>query len=156
VAIVASAPAISSRRDRPRRTQTEHRGATGAVIVGGIGAGLAYLLYKDRGSSTTTPSGGSCASCGTGLTPPQLAPGLYETCSDPNNPETCTIWAVFEDDSGVLVRVGITTPAQLERCYGSNPVIVSTNPDFGNADTGGYLGTVGYVAAGCPCPNVPH
>lgn len=153
--IVASAPAYSDQRSRPRRTQTEHKGAAGAVVVGGIAAALGYLLWREEhGETTPLPGGGggSCGSCGAGKTPPPLPDGLYETCGNPADPASCTIWAVKGGQ-----RWGITTSAQFARCYGTNPSVhPSGSFGFGNADGTSYVGTVGYIAAGCPCIDVPH
>jgi len=142
--------ALQSVRDpsRPRNDK-------GAAIVLGAGAAALLLLWlKDRGG--TGAACGACAAANPTDAPPD---GLWTTCSVPGNPNSCTIWAVSTLPSGQKVRNGITTPAQLTRCYGPNPVtnLLDGSPyGFGNGDTTAFVGDIGDVSAGCACPNVPH
>jgi hypothetical protein len=141
--VMSEAVATPSRR-RLRTQQSEHRGATGAVVVGGIGAALAYLLLH----KPAAPTASGCAACGLGLTPPPLADGLYQADAAQGG----ALWAVKGGQ-----RWGIPSAIQAARCYGTSPVVHPLPVSgFGNADVGGYIGTVGYIAAGCPCIDVPH
>lgn len=133
----------------PEREQ--NKGGAGIVLLAGAGL-LAYLWVKDHGGG----AGAACGSCS--ATQPNVPDGLWVECADPSNPNTCTIWAV-KTVNGQKVRYGITTPAQLLRCYGPNPVIRQLNGQpysFGNGDTTSFIGTVGDISAGCACPDVPH
>jgi hypothetical protein len=100
------------------------------LLLGGAGV-VAYLALKGHGGC------GSCAA-----TAPPLANGLYtETFA----PGVATTWYVYNG-----VRYGVTTPAQLQRCFAGMPILGEGY--FGNADTTSFIGTVQDISAGCPCP----
>lgn len=127
---------VLTERSAPRRATNEHDAAAGAVGIAAVGAAIFLLWKESKGTSSSVPC--------------NLPDGLYQTCSVPGNPNSCTIWAVKG-----CKRWGISTPAQLLRCYGPNPTITILPPGgFGNGDDPhcGYVGTVGFVSACSTCP----
>jgi hypothetical protein len=126
--------AIGRDPERP----ANHGGA--AIVLLGAAALVGVLALKGHGSSSGAPCG-TCAA-----TAPGLPNGIYETCSDPAVPNTCTLWYVYNG-----ARYGITTPLQFQRCFAGMPLL-GTNVGFGNGDSTDFIGTVQDISAGCPCP----
>lgn len=131
------ATAAPTRAQRRSTKTNKHDGlGVGILAGGGILAGL-FLLWETH-HVQEGPPGSGC---------PEYPTGLYETCSVPGNPASCTIWYVDG-----CKRWGISTPNQLTRCFGSNPT-VDTNVSFGDGDTDAYIPTVGAIFDTTPCPN---
>ena len=141
---------------RTRTRQASSSDNSGVLLVAALAAGGAGLYLATRKPSVTpiptpTPGGVLCDGCSSGGTSGLSGPGLYVSCSVPGNADSCTVWRVSPDATGKMVRYGYTTPTQLARCEGANPVISST-PDFGDGDTATFIGTVQDISASCPCP----
>lgn len=126
---------------RPRSDQDKE--GNGLLLAGLLLAGAGVALYEHR-----KHGGGSS---GSGHTLPQ---GLYTDCAD-TNAASCTIWYVPPAGN---VRYGVSTPAQLARCFNGMPVqsqaTLTSLGGFGNGDDPacGYIPTVGDVSQCSSCP----